>query len=271
MAGEPVWMTQGTNLMANLDVSPDEEWITYYLVGSQEDILLARIDGTGRRQLTDDIHKDREPKWSPDGKQILFTSDRSGTYEVWTIQPDGRGLTQLTNTRGQAVGAPIWSPDGSRIGVYLEDRWFLADASLPWKEQEPQPLPPWNDEDGIFNVSAWSPDGKWLSGSFLSRVDERFHYEGFGVHSLETGEYERLLEKDEPEGGFSSLWLSDGRRLLLSNGEKVFLLDRETRQYREIYSAEPDSVSLKRLSKDDRTLYWLRSSNQADIWMLTLE
>jgi Tol biopolymer transport system component len=271
MTGEPLWMTQGTNLMTNLDVSPDEEWITYYLSGSQEDILLARIDGTGRRQLTNDIHKDRDPRWSPDGKRIAFHSDRSGTYEIWTIQPDGRGLQRLTDTPGQMAVVPIWSPDGSRLVFGLEERWFLLDPSLPWKEQELQPLPPWNDEDGTLYLIAWSPDGKWLSGNFFSRVDEWFRYEGFGVHSLETGEYEQLLERDEPEGRFSSLWLSDGRRLLLSNGENVFLLDRETREYREVYSAEPDSVDLKQLSKDDRTLYWLRSSDQGDIWMLTLK
>jgi Tol biopolymer transport system component len=257
--------------MKGVDVSPNEEWITYYLSGSQEDILVARIDGTDRRQLTDDIHKDRWPSWSPDGKRIAFASDRSGTYEIWTIQPDGRGLKRLTDTPGQIATGPIWSPDGSRIGFTHGDWWSLFDPNLPWEEQEPQPLPPWNDEGGVFFGRAWSPDGKWLSGNFVSRVDERLRYEGFGVHSLEAGEYEKLLEKDEPEGPFSSLWLSDGRRLLLSNREKVFLLDRETREYREIYSAEPDSVTLERLSRDDRILYWLRFTDQGDIWMLTLK
>ena len=48
-----------------------------------------RLDGTERRQLTDDVFKDRRPRWTSDGERILFYSDRSGSYEAWSIRPDG--------------------------------------------------------------------------------------------------------------------------------------------------------------------------------------
>ena len=83
-------------------------------------LVVMRVDGSERRMLTDDSHKDRLPTWSPDGSRIGFFSDRSGRYEIWTILPDGRELRQLTRTgpnsgREGALIWPQWSPDGSRM------------------------------------------------------------------------------------------------------------------------------------------------------------
>src|ERR1700733_8933276 len=68
-------------------VSPDGKWVVY-TVGSIEDpakntssstLWLASTDGKTRRQLTRTAKKDRQPRWSPDGKSILFVSTRAGT------------------------------------------------------------------------------------------------------------------------------------------------------------------------------------------------
>ncbi|MCZ6649229.1 MAG: protein kinase, partial [Acidobacteria bacterium] len=238
ITGEPEWVTRGTNIMQSVNVSPDEEWIVYTLSGAQEDIFVARIDGTDRRQLTNDAFKDRGPVWSPDEKRIVFYSDRSGSYEIWIIQPDGRGLRQLTDTPGNTLSTPSWSPDGTRIlGNLGAGSLVLLDPDVPWEEQEPQALPAWDEKSGIFVFGEWSPDGKWIAGNFLSSGEAiGMTWEAFGVYSLETGEYVRLIEKGEFDGGFrslllfGSLWLSDSRRLLLQGGGKLLLLDRETRE-----------------------------------------
>ncbi|MGF7473866.1 hypothetical protein WFJ45_24395, partial [Salmonella enterica subsp. enterica serovar Minnesota] len=72
----------------NPRISPDGQWI----VGgreSPEDIVLVRSDGSDFRLVTDDPHRDRVPRWSPDGSRIAFYSNRSGKYEIWTVKPDG--------------------------------------------------------------------------------------------------------------------------------------------------------------------------------------
>jgi Tol biopolymer transport system component/DNA-binding winged helix-turn-helix (wHTH) protein len=58
---------------------------------------------------------DQNPKYSRDGKQLVFTSNRSGTLEVWTCRSDATNPRQLTTMGEGTTGAPRWSPDGSRI------------------------------------------------------------------------------------------------------------------------------------------------------------
>lgn len=60
------------------------------------------------------------PSWSPDGKQIVFESDRDGKFAVYTINTDGSQLTKLTNGAANDE-QPRWSKDGRKI-VYISDR-----------------------------------------------------------------------------------------------------------------------------------------------------
>jgi Tol biopolymer transport system component len=57
-----------------------------------------------------DIH----PRWSPDGKKLVFSSNRTGRYEIWTASVDGGDLRRVTRGPGEKTW-PVWSPDGSRI------------------------------------------------------------------------------------------------------------------------------------------------------------
>ncbi|HEY6121790.1 MAG TPA: winged helix-turn-helix domain-containing protein, partial [Pyrinomonadaceae bacterium] len=86
VVGQAKWVTRGNKDIVNPDVSPDGKWLVYGTVGEkQEDLFVIGVDGSGLRQLTNDVTKDRAPRWSPDGKRIAFQSDRSGKFEIWTI------------------------------------------------------------------------------------------------------------------------------------------------------------------------------------------
>ena len=93
---------RGSRVIYTQDISPDGEWIAFSTLGGREDLYVVKSDGTGYRQLTDDAHRDRGPRWSPDGTRIAFYSDRSGRYETWAIRPDGSGIEQLTKATGLA-------------------------------------------------------------------------------------------------------------------------------------------------------------------------
>jgi TolB protein len=59
------------------------------------------------------------PAWSPDGSQLAYVSKRTGTKEVWIVNPDGTGQRQLTNVPNLDKGHPAWSPDG-RLLTYSQ-------------------------------------------------------------------------------------------------------------------------------------------------------
>ncbi|MCH7548059.1 MAG: PD40 domain-containing protein, partial [Candidatus Krumholzibacteriota bacterium] len=97
LTGEPEVIFRSSNPVLQQDISPDGQWLTYRTTLPQEDIYVMRLDGTGRRQLTDDKHRDRGPRWSPDGTSIAFYSNRRGSYDIWQIRPDGTALRPLTD------------------------------------------------------------------------------------------------------------------------------------------------------------------------------
>jgi Tol biopolymer transport system component len=83
-----------------------------YVVNIMEKVPVAR-------QLTQAL-TDIAPEGSPDGKQVAFMSLRSGNWDVYVVNTDGTGLTQLT-TNGAQDGLPTWSPDGQTI-AFASDR-----------------------------------------------------------------------------------------------------------------------------------------------------
>src|SRR5262249_54306351 len=150
------------------------QWIAMRYVKSQEDIVICRIDGKEMRKLTDDRFKDRGPRWSPDGKRILFYSDRSGRYEAWSIAPDGSGLTQMTETTGRSHWYPVWSHDGKKIAFSNAEGVSIADVSGTLPTRDIQNLPPL--PEGTFMATSWSTDGKFLAGGALKTAQNRGVY-----------------------------------------------------------------------------------------------
>jgi hypothetical protein len=70
----------------------------------------ARLAGTGMVNLTNRAGDDNSPAWSPDGTKIAFASDRSGTLSIWTMNGNGTGLRNITQSLpGHTCANPAWS------------------------------------------------------------------------------------------------------------------------------------------------------------------
>jgi Tol biopolymer transport system component len=261
--GEPIRVTKGSRQEGWPNVSPDGEWLAYMSVGAQEDVFIMRTDGTSRRQLTDDIYKDRNPRWSPDGKKLGFMSNRSGTYQIWIINTDGSGLQQFSQAPDRDIAGPIWSPDGSRIGYwdYQEGTFYICDGRKPWKEQNPLALPLLSPAESL-DVFSWSPDGRLLAAGVNSDDGSAV---GIAAYSLESQQYRRLTDF-----GRRPVFLSDSRRILFRDSGELYLLDSESGKVDEVLSVSPDHFNLFSVSPDNRSIYFTRNSSEADIWMLSL-
>jgi imidazolonepropionase-like amidohydrolase/Tol biopolymer transport system component len=111
----------------NVDVSPDGKQIVFDLLG---DIYVMPISGSGTdaaNRIASGPASEMQPRFSPDGKRIAFTSDRDGLWNIWTMDADGKNLRQISRDRRWFINSPTWSPDGDYI---YARRHFVAERSL---------------------------------------------------------------------------------------------------------------------------------------------
>ena len=102
--------TKGTWI--SLDVSPDGQQIVFDLLG---DLYALPSAGGRATRLTSGMAYDAQPRISPDGKRVVFVSDRSGGENLWILSLDGKDTTQLTKGNDNQYVSPEWTPDGKYI------------------------------------------------------------------------------------------------------------------------------------------------------------
>ncbi len=108
---------------------------------------------------------ERYPRWSPDGKQIAYWSDRSGEYELTLMSADGTGAEKKITSLGAGFRyAPQWSPDSRRL-AYIDQamRIRITDAA-GGRTAEIDQSPQWLSHGDLeaFRLQ-WSPDSRWLT------------------------------------------------------------------------------------------------------------
>jgi len=264
VAGEPVWVRRSPGLSETCTLSPDDGWLVCATRSPAESITIMRTDGTDRRELVGGGHKNRIPRWSADGNEIFFYSDRSGSYDIWRIRPDGAGLTQVTD---KGLTYPSTAPDGRRLLAFDYDTHhsLVIDLSRPFADQTPDVLEMGLGDDWLI-PAAWSPDGRLLGCTVL---DSRGRYHGTGVYDLASRSARRLSDF----GNFPA-WFAGSRRLLFGSVDGVHVVDVESgAPPQRILSVAPDSVepASVTVSRDGRTLYFSRASRESDVWLLTME
>jgi Tol biopolymer transport system component len=106
------------------DVSPDGTRLVFDLLG---DIYHMPLGGGRAELLSGGISWESQPRYSPDGKTIAFTSDRDGGDNIWLMDADGKNRRQLTKETLRLVNSPAWTPDSQYV---LVRKHFVDQRSL---------------------------------------------------------------------------------------------------------------------------------------------
>lgn len=105
-----VQFTLNEGTWMNLDLSPDGKNIVFDLLG---DIFIMPAEGGAAKPLREGYAYEVQPRFSPDGKKISFTSDAGGGDNIWVMNVDGSEARQVTNEDFRLLNNASWTPDGN--------------------------------------------------------------------------------------------------------------------------------------------------------------
>ena len=148
----------------NLDVSPDGKTIIFDMLG---DLYKMPITGGTAKALRTGLAWEVQPRFSPDGQQILFTSDAGGGDNIWVMNVDGSDAQQITKEEFRLLNNAAWTPDGQYIvarkhftsqrSLGAGEMWFYhitGGSGIQLTERK-------NDQQDV-NEPVVSPDGRYV-------------------------------------------------------------------------------------------------------------
>ncbi len=266
-SGASETVIESTRAMNAPVISQDGEWLAFHSAAPQEDVTVMRLDGTGRRRLTHGIAKDRFPSWAPDSKTLYYQSNRTGNYQVWTVNRESAETSMLPIEDTNHALAPCVSPDGMMLAFNITG--------------EPIQIARLDEEGSVTDVHA-SPAGFSISdSSFWSPDNRRF----IGVQDNPGGapigvvldtQTNTLLEVRKPNGDHifyetNVRWI-DATRLLAQHGdaEAAFVFDIETGDSRWVENS-PTGLGRFIALQPDGWLFTLRNEEVSNLWLVTLD
>jgi len=192
---------------------------------------LEMLSGLGKRssstKLISSSGSQTSPQYSPDGKKVVFMSNRSGSQEIWVCNSDGLNAVQLTSFGGPGVGTPRWSPDGMRIAFDATRDGHANIYVISAAGGSPVVL----TSGGSNNVRpSWSRDGRWIYfGSNRTGVWQVWKIpavSGSPVQVTRKGGREAFESPDGKFVYYSKGYLPRGIwRLPVQAGEEIQVLD----------------------------------------------
>lgn len=224
---EGTWMS--------VDVSPDGRHVVFDLLG---DIYRIPMEGGEAVLLAGGPAYETQPRYSPDGRRIAFTSDRDGIDNLWTTAADGTDARQVTREKERQVTNPAWTPDGQ----YLVGRKHFR------------------------NTRSLGAGEMWLyhaSGGNGLQMTERRNWEQNATEPTVSpdGRYVYFSEDVSPGGGFQYNRNPHGVVYVVQR------VDRETGE-RETWLRAPGGSMRPELSPDGKTMAFVRRVDTKSVLFL---
>jgi len=174
-------------------------------------------------RLTFDPGDDLNPRWTPDGKWIIYTSTQGGPRNIYRKLADGTGEAQLLLGSEESLHVEDISPDGR----FLVFNYYLGQAEprlalLPLigeRKRTPFPDTQSREESGRF-----SPNGRWLAYRSLDKGESRIFVRGFPLVGGDAGSKWQISDR----GGNQPQWRADGKELFFLEGNTLMEVEVNT-------------------------------------------
>jgi Tol biopolymer transport system component len=166
-------------------------------VPQQWEIYVINRDGTGLTRLTHHAEHDTDPRWSPDGSLILFTSYRDGRGALWVMSPDGSGARAVSDTTELACRAGDWSPDGEKI---VAECWGSDHSGLYIMDVDGTDMARVGEEV-YANAPRWAPNGRRIVFMHTPRGQGQS-----GIYTIKVDGSDRRKVFYDPIGAFVPSW-----------------------------------------------------------------
>jgi eukaryotic-like serine/threonine-protein kinase len=242
--------------------TPDGRIVFSSFEGSESDIWIMNPDGSGRQRLTSDAYLDENPAVSPDGRYVVFISNRAtggNVPNLWRMDIDGTNLKQLTNVFDVD---PDISPDGHWV---IYNSWTPSEGSALWKV-------PINGGDRVrvtdyhTEHQSYSPDGQWIG--FISNVNGQRN-----AIIPSSGGVKPIKEFTFPGFQYFQLrWTPDSKHLSFigppPDPSNIWLQPIETGEARPLTNFKSEYIYRHAWSRDGKTLGLARGFVSADVVLL---
>ncbi|MEG2317833.1 MAG: S41 family peptidase [Rikenellaceae bacterium] len=201
----------------DMAVSPSGKEVAFIVRG---DVFVTSVDYVTTRRITNTPEQERNIEFSPDGRSLLYSSERNGVwniYETSIVREEDKSFTYATEIKEKPITTSAtssfqakYSPDGKEI-AYFEDRTTIKVLNL--KTNKTRTI-----LEGKFNYSysdgdqgfQWSPDGKYIATQYIGIGG--WNSTDMVIVNVETGEVTNLTESGYSD--FNAKWVLDGKAII---------------------------------------------------------
>ncbi|HEV8253988.1 MAG TPA: hypothetical protein VGQ78_04485 [Vicinamibacteria bacterium] len=174
------------------------------VVDGNQDLYIAPLAGGADRRLTDHPSTDALPRWSPDGRSVIFSSDRGGNWQIYEVAAEGGEAKRIRTSSSRDWQADP-SPDGTRLALLsnadgAEGLWIVQRSGAAERIVR-------HGRSTVFGNPDWSPDGRLILFSSNWRIGHQVY-----VVDVTTRQARRLT--DPGSGGCEPRFHPDGHRLI---------------------------------------------------------
>jgi serine/threonine protein kinase len=248
--------------------TPDGKIVYSSIISGNWDLWMMNADGSGQKQLTFDSRSNRFPAVSPDGRYIVFVSDRAGIDHIWRMNADGSNPKQLTSVEGDTQ--PSFSPDGQWV-IYASvasgkpSTWKVPiDGGTPVQVSDVQTPGP-----------VVSPDGKLIASSYWNEQIEPERW-GIALISYTDGQVVKSLEAPPSafgsEGSIALRWTADGQALAFMDNSggvsNIWAMPIDGGKPAQLTNFKADRIFSFALSRDGKQIACARGAWNSDVFLI---